>query len=138
MNINDLHILLPALASIPQALLPSPQGKRGNERVNQLLGTVHTLKLYKTRKEIQSVGFYMQSINSKSLCKEADIAEYLPSAKFLDKLNSCPCSAGICSIFRGDKCMNPSNFSSRSEGINATKEIQIQVSNEFSGEVTFS
>lgn len=125
MNINDLHILFPALASIPQALLPSPQGKRGNESVNQLLGTVHTLKLYKTRKEIQSVDFYTQSINSKSLCKEADTAEYLPSAKFLDKLNSCPCSAGICSIFRGNKCMNLSNFSSGSEGINATKEIQI-------------
>ena len=71
MNINDLHVLLPALASIPQALLPSPQRKRGNKSVNQVLGTAHTLmKLYKTRKEIQSMDFYTQSINSKSLCKE--------------------------------------------------------------------
>lgn len=70
MNINDLQVLLPALASIPQAFLPSPQRKRGNESVNQLLGTVHTPKLYKTRKEIQSMDFYTQSINSKSLCKK--------------------------------------------------------------------
>ena len=66
MNINDLHILLPALSSIPQVLQPFPQGKRGNESVNQLLGTVHTLKLYKTRKEIQSVDFYMQSITARA------------------------------------------------------------------------
>lgn len=70
MNINHFHVFLPALVSIPQALLPSPQRKRGNESINQLLGTVHTPKPYKTRKEIQSMGFYTQSINSKSLCKE--------------------------------------------------------------------
>lgn len=44
----------------------------------------------------------------------------------LDKLNSRPCSEGICSILWEDKCMNPSssNSNSRSEGINATKGIQ--------------
>lgn len=74
--------------SIPQGILPSPQGKKGNESFNQLLGTVHRLKLFddKTRKEVQSMYFYMQSVKkySRDPVEGSQIpAELLPSAKFL-------------------------------------------------------